>query len=87
MSNKLMEIFFPSPERIAKMREIAKEIHDTEKLKKGCVTCSHCHHVYNYPGFVTAEECECDAELECDTVCYSIENCPKWEEDTDEVYG
>lgn len=85
MSNKLWEMFFPSPERIAKMRAIAKEIHDTEKVKKGCVTCSHCHHIYNYPGFVTAEECECDVGLECDTVLYSIENCPKWEEKTDEV--
>ena len=87
MSNKLREIFSPSPERIAKMRAIAKEIHDEEKAKKGCVTCLHCHHVYNYPGFVTAEECECDVGLKCDTACHSIENCPKWEERTDEVCG
>lgn len=87
MSNTLREIFSPSPECIAKMRAIAKEIHETEKVKKGCVTCSHCRHVYNYPGFVTAEECECDVGLECDTVCHSIENCQKWEEKTDEVYG
>ena len=41
-----------------------------------------------YEHYLTVhEECECDAELECDTVCYSIENCPKWEESVCEVYG
>ena len=80
MGNKIRDIFYPSPERIATIRAIAKEIHDKEKVKRGCITCSHCHHVCDYPGFVTAEECECDAGLECDTVLHSIRNCNKWED-------
>lgn len=35
-------------------------------------------HVCNYPSYVTAEESICRAGLECDTVCFTIKNCPKW---------
>ena len=52
------------------LRELAKE--------KGCVTCGHLKHVIDYPGFVTGEENECTAGLECDTVLYTVKNCQKW---------
>ena len=48
------------------------------KADKGCSTCKHCRHVRNYPGFVTGEECECNAGLECDTVLFRVKNCLKW---------
>lgn len=58
--------------------EEAKELYDKQKAGKGCSTCKHCAHVRNYPGFITGEECECDAGLKCDTVLFSVKNCPKW---------
>ena len=58
--------------------EEVKELYNKQKIYKGCSTCKHCVHVRNYPGFVTGEECECDAGLKCDTVFFSVKNCPKW---------
>lgn len=49
-----------------------------QKDDKGCSTCAHLKRVHQYPGFVTAEECECDAGLKCDTVFFTVNNCPKW---------
>ena len=46
--------------------------------KKGCSTCKHCVHVREFPDYVTGEECECSAGLECDTVLFSVKNCPEW---------
>lgn len=51
-------------------RELAK--------KKGCSTCGNTRHVVSYPGFVIGEENECTAGLECDTVLFTVENCPRW---------
>ena len=48
------------------------------KHEKGCSTCKYCRHIIDYPGFVTGEECLCEAGLACDTVSFSIQNCPKW---------
>lgn len=50
-----------------------------EAEKKGCQTCRNCVDMYRYPGFVTAEECECMAGLECDTHFDRIKNCEKYE--------
>ena len=78
MSNKLKRIFNPTPqektEDIEKYKKIAKEL----EKKKGCSTCGNIRRVHHYPGFVIAEECECDVGLECDTVLFSVENCPYW---------
>lgn len=75
-------IFFPTEEEKQEDLNRYKKIHDELKVKKGCSTCNHCIHVIDLPGFVTGEECECDAGLECDTVLFSVENCSKWEEGT-----
>ena len=73
--NKLRRLFNPTPEDIA----YHKKIFEKAAESKGCSTCSYCKHVVSYPGFVTAEECECTVGLECDTVLFSVKNCPKYE--------
>lgn len=78
--NKIRRIFCPTPEEQLEDFKKYKMIHDELKVKKGCSTCIHCKHVRNYPGFVTGEECECDTGLECDTVLFQVEQCPKWED-------
>lgn len=50
-----------------------------QKDEKSCLTCRNCMEMYRYPGFVTAEECECLQGLECDTILHSVKNCPKWD--------
>lgn len=75
--NKLREIFF---DESGKMEAFLKKCHEEQKVKKGCSTCKNIRHVIDYPGFVMGEENECTAGLECDTVLFSIKNCPKWEE-------
>lgn len=80
MGNKLRRIFCPTEEEQLEDLKQHLMLHEKLKVKKGCSTCEYCMHVRNYPGFVTAEECECTAGLECDTVLFSVENCPKWKE-------
>jgi len=58
--------------------EDAKRLYNEQKGNKGCSTCKNCKHVINYPGFVTAEESICTVGLECDTVLFTVKNCPKW---------
>lgn len=58
--------------------EIEMKLYKKYAPDKGCNTCNHCVHVRDYPGFVTGEECDCLAGLECDTVLFSVKNCPKW---------
>ena len=58
--------------------ENVKRLYDKQKVDKGCSTCKYCEHIYNYPGYVTAEESICRVGLECDTVYFTIKNCPKW---------
>ena len=48
------------------------------KSKQGCSTCKNCKHVYNYPAYVTAEECICEEGLECDTILFEVKNCERW---------
>jgi hypothetical protein len=48
------------------------------KKKKGCSTCKYCERAHDYPSFTTGEECICKAGLECDTVCFTVKDCPKW---------
>ena len=59
-------------------KELSLLLYNEQKVDKGCSTCKFCKHVRNYPGFVTGEECDCTAGLECDTVLFSVKNCPKW---------
>lgn len=61
------------------VKEEIKELYDKKKADKGCSTCKHCKYVLHiYPAYVTAEESKCDAGLKCDTVLFSVKNCPKW---------
>ena len=50
-----------------------------KSLDKGCITCKKCKEMYRYPGFVSAEECECIDGLECDTYFDRVKNCPNYE--------
>ncbi len=77
--NKLRMLFDPTPEeRAALNAKFKKKIDDAAK-DKGCSTCANCRHVVDYPGFVTGEENECTAGLECDTVHFTIKNCPEYQ--------
>ena len=82
--NKLRRIFCPTEEERKEDARKLKLLHDELAVKKGCSTCKHCIHVRDLPGVMTGEECECDAGLECDTVLFSVENCPRWEDDMEE---
>lgn len=75
--NKLREILF---DESGKTEAFIKKCHEELKKERGCSTCKNLKHVRDYPGFVDAEENECTARLECDTVLFSVKNCPKWEE-------
>jgi len=85
MMNDFFEVFCPTPEQIEESRKRYYKIHCELAVKRSCVTCKHCVHVRNYPGFVTGEECECDIGLECDTILGSVTNCEKWEDGWDET--
>lgn len=74
------EVFYPTPEQIQEAEERFRKLHEELAVKRGCSTCKHCIHVRNYPDYVTGEECECDAGLECDTVLFQVNNCEKWED-------
>ena len=58
--------------------EIMQILYNELKRDKGCSTCKYCEPAYNYPDYVTAERCICRVGLECDTVCFTVNNCPKW---------
>lgn len=67
--------------------EQSKELYDKQKAYKGCSTCKHCIHVSNYPGYVIGEGYDCEAGLECDTVLFSVKNCPAWVGRMEEING
>ena len=77
--NKLRMLFDPTPEEKAYLNAKMRKIFDEAAKKRGCSTCANCRHVVDYPGFVTGEENECTAGLECDTVYFSVKNCPKYQ--------
>lgn len=58
--------------------ENTKRLYNEQKSDKGCSTCKYCENVHHYPSYVTAEESICKVGLECDTVCFTVKNCPKW---------
>ncbi len=78
MSNAIRRLFCPTPEEEAE--DLAKFIALHKELAKdrGCETCRNTRHMVDYPGFVTGEENECTAGLECDTVFFTVRNCPRW---------
>lgn len=78
--NKLKRIFSTTLTEEDKKKYL--NLHNRLKKKKGCSTCLNCIHARNYPGFVTAEECECIAGLKCDTVMFKVKNCDQWIEKT-----
>ena len=59
-------------------KDKGKELYNKLKVNKGCSTCANCNHKYHYPSYVIGEECECLAGLECDTVNFTVKNCPEW---------
>jgi hypothetical protein len=71
--NKLKCMFCEEYQNEAEMN-----LYNELKAKRGCSTCAHCKHIYDYPAYVTAEECVCMAGLECDTVLFSVKNCKEW---------
>ena len=85
MKHNLRRIFNPTKEEQEEDRKRYKEMHYSLAKLRGCSTCKHCIHVRDYPGFVTEEECECSAGLECDTVLFSIKNCPEWVDGYEEL--
>lgn len=78
MGNKLQRIFNPTPEEEAEDLKQYRALHEELAKKKGCSTCGNKKHVIDYPGFVTGEENECTAGLKCDTVLFTVTNCPRW---------
>lgn len=58
--------------------ETIKKLYNEQKKNRGCSTCKNCKRVRNYPGYVTGEESVCIAGLQCDTVQFSVKDCPKW---------
>lgn len=79
MIASFQETFRPTEEQRKKLKEFYNQIFEEQVKEKGCSTCKHCRHIKDYPGYVIAEENECVAGLECDTVLFSVKNCPKWE--------
>lgn len=78
--NKLRRIFKPTEEEREDDIKRYLRIHDELKTERGCSTCANCATVRRIPGVATGEECECKAGLECDTVFFTVKNCPVWEE-------
>ena len=77
MSNKLRTIFCKTLEK--KDFELYQNMRNELAKKIECSTCKYCVHIHSYPSYVVGEECECTAGLKCDTVLFSVSNCPKWE--------
>lgn len=77
--NKLRRMFAPTPEEEIEDNFVFEKMFNKLAEEKGCCTCNYCRHVIDYPGFVTGEESKCDVGLQCDTVYFSVRNCPKWE--------
>lgn len=78
MKYNFRRIFAPTPEEQAEDWERYMKLHRELAKKKGCSTCGNIRHVISYPGFVMGEENECTAGLECDTVLFTVKNCPQW---------
>lgn len=79
--NKLRSIFNPTPEEAEVLNQRFKKIFEEAAKSKGCSTCANKRHVIDYPGYVTGEENECTAGLECDTVYFTVKNCPQYKEE------
>lgn len=78
MRSVFRRVFFPTKEEQEQQKNFIRNIHNKNKVKRGCTTCANCVHVRDYPGFVTGEECECSVGLECDTVLDSVRNCERY---------
>ncbi len=81
--NKLRRIFKPTKEEIEEDANKLLKLFDS--LGNCCVTCKHCKHVIDYPGFVTGEECICTVGLKCDTVLGTVKDCKSWESGREEL--
>ena len=62
-------------------KELSFQLYNEQKADKGCSTCKHCECklACKCPSYIVAEECICTAGLECDTVLFTVKNCPKWD--------
>ena len=59
-------------------KELSLILYNEAKVDKGCDTCKYCKHMYHYPAYITAEECVCEAGLECDTVLFRVKDFESW---------
>ena len=59
-------------------KELTLKLYNEQKGERGCSTYVHCKHIYEYPAYVTGEECVCTAGLECDTVLFTVKDCKEW---------
>lgn len=73
------QVFRPTQGEIEARNNLIKRLYEEEVVKKGCLACTHCHHVRRYPDYVTGEEYDCEAGLECDTILDTVKDCPSWE--------
>ena len=79
MIGSFRRVFFPEPKEEKEDLQAMLAIWTEQKEERGCSTCKHCiHQGIRYPGFVTAEENECEAGLQCDTVLFLVKNCEKY---------
>ncbi len=78
--NKLRRIFNPTVDEQTEDLKFNYDVHKKLTKDRGCATCKHLKHVKEYPAFVMAEGCVCNAGRTCDSVLYSIKDCPKWED-------
>lgn len=76
----LRMLFDPTPDEASTLNKRLKQVFDMCAKDRGCSTCENCVHVRDYPGFITSEENECTVGLECDTVFFSVKNCPQYKE-------
>lgn len=78
--NNLRSIFNPTPEEAEVLNQRFRKIFEAAAKSKGCSTCANKRHIVDYPGYVTGEENECTVGLECDTVYFTVKNCPQYKE-------
>ena len=60
--------------------EFNRKIFDDCVKEQGCSVCIHCKRVrHDDCGLCTAEDYDCEAGLKCDTVFFTVKNCPNFE--------
>lgn len=84
MIGNFYSTFKPTPEEKAEREAKMQKIFKKAARDKGCSTCKHCvenKDLTYYPSFCTVERSKCLQGLKCDTVLFSVKNCPRYEEE------